>query len=87
MLEMVPVVGGSLVYHKGRGYMPHMGAQFSLIWCATDQYLASLGAHRALCPRCAKSRLFFTTGSHGSRGPEFCTPQPLLVHQGFFVFV
>ena len=25
------------------------------------------GAHRALCPRCARSRLFFTTGSHGSR--------------------
>ena len=28
----------------------------------------------ALCPRCAKSRLFFTNGSHGSQGPEFCTP-------------
>ena len=24
--------------------------------------------------RCAKSRLFPTTGSHGSQGPEFCTP-------------
>ena len=34
---------------------------------------------------CAKSRLFFTTGSQGSQGPEFCTLQPLLVHQGFFV--
>ena len=45
------------------------------------------GAHRALCPRCAKSRLFFTTGSHGSQGPQFCTLQPLLVHQGFFVLV
>ena len=45
------------------------------------------GGHRALCLRCAKSRLFFTTGSHGSRGPEFCTLQPLLVHQGFFVLV
>ena len=33
--------------------------------------------------RCAKSRLFSTTGSHGSQGPEFCTLQPLLVHQGF----
>ena len=42
--------------------------------------LHSRGAHRALCPRCAKSRLFFTTGNHGSRGPEFCTLQPLLVH-------
>ena len=41
----------------------------------------------ALCKRCAKSRLFFTTGSHGSWGPEFCTLQPLLVHQGFLVLV
>ena len=24
--------------------------------------------------RCAKSRLFPTTDSHGSQGPEFCTP-------------
>ena len=37
--------------------------------------------------RCAKSWLFFTTGSHGSQGPEFCTLQPLLVHEGFFVSV
>ena len=29
---------------------------------------------RALCPRCVKSRLFSTTGSHGSQDPEFCTP-------------
>ena len=43
------------------------------------------GAHRALCARCAKSRLFSTTGSHGSQGPEFCTlPPPVLVQQGFF---
>ena len=34
--------------------------------------------------RCPKSRLFSTTGSHGSQGPQFCTLQPLLVHQGFF---
>ena len=45
------------------------------------------GAHRALCLRCAKSQLFFTTGSHGSQGPEFCTLQPLLVHRVFFVLV
>ena len=43
--------------------------------------------HRALCTRCAKSRLFSTTSSHGSQGREFCTLQPLLVHQGFFVSV
>ena len=42
-----------------------------------------VGVHHALCPRCAKSRLFSTTGSHGFQGPEFCTPQPLLVHQVF----
>ena len=41
--------------------------------------------HRALCPRCAKSQLFSSTGSHGSQGPEFCTLQPLLVHKGFFL--
>ena len=33
-----------------------------------------------------KSRLFSTNGSHGSQGPEFCTLQPLLVHQGFLFF-
>ena len=47
--------------------------------------------HRGRTMRCARavppSRLFFTTGSHGSQGPEFCTLQPLLVHQGFFVLV
>ena len=36
------------------------------------------GAHRALCPCCAKSRLFSTTGSHGSQGPEFCTADAVL---------
>ena len=41
----------------------------------------------ALCSRCAKSRLFSITGSHGSQGPEFCTLQPLLVHQGHFYLV
>ena len=41
----------------------------------------------ALCPRCAKSRLFSSTGSHGSQGPEFLTLQPLLFHQGFFYLV
>ena len=29
-----------------------------------------------LCARCAKSRLFSTTGSHRSQGPEFCTLHP-----------
>ena len=42
------------------------------------------GAPCALCARCAKSQLFSTTGSHRSQGPEFCTLQPLRVHQGFF---
>ena len=36
------------------------------------------GAPRALCPRCAKSRLFSTTGSHGSQGSEFCAPDAVL---------
>ena len=41
----------------------------------------------ALCLRCPKSRLFSTTGSHRSQGPEFLILQPLLVHQGFFRLV
>ena len=32
----------------------------------------------ALCPGCAKSPLFSTAGSHGSQGPEFCTPDAVL---------
>ena len=55
-----------------------------------EDKLGATGAHRALCARCAravKSRLFFTTGSHGSQGLEFCTLQLLMVHQGFFVLV
>ena len=31
-----------------------------------------------------EKRLFSTTGSHGSQGPEICTLQSLLGHQGFF---
>ena len=37
-----------------------------------------LGAHRALCLRCAKGRLCSTAGSHGSQGPELCTPDAVL---------
>ena len=48
------------------------------------QVMHTEGAHRALSARCAKSWLFATTGSHGSQGPEFCTLQPLSVHQGCF---
>ena len=40
--------------------------------------VAREGAHRALCPRCAKRRLFSTAGSHGSQGPELCTPDAVL---------
>ena len=61
--------------------------RFTVRWlgAAEGRYLSSAtsGAHRALCPRCAKSRLFSTPGSHGFQGPEVCTLQPLLVHQGF----
>ena len=49
-----------------------------------DAVVCCEGAHRVLCARCAKSRLFSTTGSHGPQGHEFCTLQPLLVHQGLF---
>ena len=61
------------------------------IWCAakTSPALLPCGgapcAVRTLCLRCAKSPLFFNTGSHGSQGPEFCSLQLLLVHQGSFV--
>ena len=37
-------------------------------------------AVRALCEKLAVFH-------HGSQGPEFCTLQPLLVHQGCFVLV
>ena len=43
-----------------------------------------LAALRGRTVRCAKRRLFSTTGSHESQGPEFCTLQPLLELQGFF---
>ena len=46
------------------------GCQFGGVPCAVHM----------LCARCAKSRLFSTTSSYGSQGPEFCTLQPLLVH-------
>ena len=36
------------------------------------------GAHHALCACCAKRRQFSTPGSHGSPGPEFCTPDAVL---------
>ena len=36
------------------------------------------GAHRALSACCAKSRLFSITDSHGSQGPEVCTPDAIL---------
>ena len=39
---------------------------------------------RAVPVLCQKCRLFSITGSHGSQGPEFCTLQPLLVHQECF---
>ena len=40
-------------------------------------------------PRCARAvyALCEKAGSHGSQGPEFCTLQPLLVHQVFCFLV
>ena len=43
--------------------------------------VASAPKHTGGAPcavRCAKSQLFFTNGSHGSQGPEFCTPDAVL---------
>ena len=70
--ERVVVCGGFFL--PGRGF-----------W--VGGFFTPKGEHHALCPRCVKSRLFFTTSSHRSQGPEFCTLQPLLVHWGFFVQV
>ena len=58
---------------------------------AEQQWMQSRAEVHCPCPwgrtvRCTKSRLFSTTGSHRSQGPEFCTLQPLLVHRGFFFF-
>ena len=44
------------------------------------QCCESLSGHTVRCARA-------TTDSHGSQGPEFCTLQLLLVHQGFFCLV
>ena len=52
-----------------RMYMCHFHTTFFILQ-------SSQGVHRALCARCAKSRLFSTTSSHGSQGPEFYTLQP-----------
>ena len=46
--------------------------RYFVVWLGL--FATSAGAHRALCTCCAKSRLFHTTGSHGSQGPDFCTP-------------
>ena len=35
--------------------------------------------------RCAKRRLFSTAGSHGSQGPEVCTPEAVLNGSCMFV--
>ena len=43
-----------------------------------SQSLTTKGEHRALCPPCAKSRLFPTAGSHGSQGPEVGTSEAVL---------
>ena len=59
----------------------------TLVWFVAFFPWQPTGAHRALRARCVKSRLFSTTGSYGSQGPDFRTLQPLLVHQGFFVLV
>ena len=44
--------------------------------------LSSLGAHRALCPRCAcavrKVGCFSPLVATGSQGPELCTPDAVL---------
>ena len=57
---------------------------FAFCFCTSDRVCMSFssGAHHALCARCAKSRLFSTTGSHGSQGPEFCNPRcfELIMH-------
>ena len=44
----------------------------------TSRPLGPLGAHRAPCMRCAESRVFSAPGSHGSQGPELCTPEAVL---------
>ena len=46
--------------------------------CAGQTFPPCMETHRALCVPCATSRLFSTTGSHGSHGPEDCTPDAVL---------
>ena len=54
------VVSVNFCFRKGQG-----------VWGRTVRCARAVPA---LFARCAKSRLFSTTGSHGSQRPEFCTP-------------
>ena len=77
----MPVIAPSVQQHSATHGNPML-----FVWMCldvVDDVCVPKGAHRALCARCAKSRLFSTLGSHGFQVPEFCTLQHLLVHQGF----
>ena len=64
---------GGGVWRRGKG-QGTMGRR----WRRKGSVQEMKGAHRALCPRCAKRRLFSTAGSHGSQGPELRTPDAVL---------
>ena len=66
-----------IVWSRGRGCTCGMAVR--MLWCAdpTGRYCTK-GAHRALCLRCAKSRLFFFgpvfPDGQGDRG-HYCVPR------------
>ena len=74
-----PLSGGWFYHPKWHGFIPPLGGGGGL------SHLGAVGAHCALCPRRVKSQLF-STGSHGSQGPEFCTLHPLVVHHGILFY-
>ena len=51
--------------------------------CAVRLFGGAPCAVRALCEKLAVFHPCWLAACHGSQGPEFCTPQPLLVHHEF----
>ena len=79
-MRVPPGVGGNRRPLGGDGHRGGKVICSSIVPCFTKQNADFMGGCTVCC---VKSRLFSTTGSHGSQGPEFSTLQPLLVDQDF----
>ena len=72
-------ISSTFTYHRSCWLIAMFCNVFSLkqhpwVVCIFVALVAFCGGRRGRTVRCAKSRLCSTTGSHGSQGPEFCTP-------------